>query len=73
MERRRGFASEQTVHDAESGHATPVPQRLQLDAFRVAHDADGPDLDPVQAREGSGWSPSHRGLQYSSCERTKDL
>ena len=58
------------MHDAQRSDAAPVPQRLQLDAFRVTHDADGPDLDPVQAREGA---PSHRGLQYSSCERTKDL
>ena len=61
MERRRGFASEQTVHDAESGHATPVPQRLQLDAFRVAHDAHSSDLDPVETRKGRGWGPQPQG------------
>ena len=61
VERRGSFATEEPVHDAQRSDASPVSQRLQLDAFRVAHDADGPDLDPVQAREGSGWSPQPQG------------
>ena len=53
---RRERVVEQFVHDAQGRHSAPVPQRLQLNAFGVPEDASGSDLDPVQTREGCGWS-----------------